>query len=529
MKKFFFVFFAFVLGLSAFSLPVFGVKTASASDSIPSYSYNVSLQEDFNTVLNLNRFKSVQGFGNSYFKFTFNFSGLRDFVFRFSANNNTFITQSFYQRIYINCDNNYFPYVVEFSCPEKSIYLASLANNNFGVYLGNSTDVFTVSFYVGYQYLYSVLPSAGSYQYSPLSTTSINSISFIALYGSTYLPFTDFKPDNFNLMSYFINNFNKPTTKSDFYSNGIPFYELFSLFILGDDVTNFFGNKTLSSLNSSFSNPNVLYDGSTYSTFECPCALTSFEGYNSSLIVDYIGYEFNIDSLDIYFNFNEMLTFRTLPVFFNFNYLNNISSVVVSMDCYQGDDMVASVGFNIDNFLLDNISIIDISSIKDSFIYSYQYGGANFNFRDITYSGKSIDICGLGFDISLDTLNDPFVIGDGWSIEGFTKPELPKVSLRDPTSWIVWAVYWFFFYCPIVSDVVNVFFWFVSVLITLFNFVLALPMGSFLLALLGIAVSFAITKAVIPFLQRATVSIRNNINLKREQRNFKRLQRKQKE
>lgn len=256
---------------------------------------------------------------------------------------------------------------------------------------------------------------------------------------------------------------------------------------------------------------------------------------NGDYVVNDVSYNLDIVDFDILI---DMPTYRSQNslILYNYDYdsmlkyTNNVTYRLYRDRCFY--DIVYNGSIPNKQTL-----IIDNANIQNKTFSNYIFLDMDFNQIEIPESG----ILNAGFDFNFGNFIEPFPqITSNNSKQTFDRPPLPtdltprlnfektdsvpwfKISLYFPViKYVEYAFLWLLFYAPVVGDCTAFLYTFFNKFLAIFNIVLDLPMGTFVLSFIAFILCFKLFASFLPFASDRVnftfKNISNNISNKRKE------------
>ena len=242
---------------------------------------------------------------------------------------------------------------------------------------------------------------------------------------------------------------------------------------------------------------------------------------NVNFIKKYIGYNAiaNVGDYTLSFYFNTDLDglFNSLLIYnYNSNLLQKCNSVYMNLarstgsgaSDYQHYNLGTPTDFTFPNYLYTSFISTEYSSVIFTELMNVNFVISDDDISDIVYFDNYVMSINLGFDFNLIYSSHPLVTDDSVFDIDFEKPSYVKAEFSLSPFYIPVLelaqnlIIFIMFYCPIISDIfnyigLNVF---LSTLLTVVQFIVGLPLGQFVIALIGFFIFFNIVKSFMPVL-----------------------------
>lgn len=242
---------------------------------------------------------------------------------------------------------------------------------------------------------------------------------------------------------------------------------------------------------------------------------------NVNFIKKYIGYNAiaNVGDYTLSFYFNTDLDglFNSLLIYnYNSNLLQKCNSVYMNLarstgsgaTDYQHYNLGTPTDFTFPNYLYTSFISTEYSSVIFTELMNVNFVISDDDISDIVYFDNYVMSINLGFDFNLIYSSHPLVTDDSVFDIDFEKPSYVKAEFSLSPFYIPVLelaqnlIIFIMFYCPIISDIfnyigLNVF---LSTLLTVVQFIVGLPLGQFVIALIGFFIFFNIVKSYMPVL-----------------------------
>lgn len=256
-----------------------------------------------------------------------------------------------------------------------------------------------------------------------------------------------------------------------------------------------------------------------------------------------------------------------------FDYLNVVSSnvyinidnfeILIDMPTYRSQNSLIIYNYDYDS-MLAYVNNVTYRLMRDNCYYDIVFSGEIPNYKTLVVENPNIvnrtfsnyvfltidfdiipfprdKIINLGFDFNFGNFIEPFPqITTNNSKQTFERPALPtdltprlnfevtdtipwfRVGLYFPVvKYIEYGFIWLLFYCPIIGDCTSFLYTFFNKFLAIFNIVLDLPMGTFILSFIAFILCFNLFSVFLPFASKKVnvtfKNISNNISNKRKE------------
>ena len=278
------------------------------------------------------------------------------------------------------------------------------------------------------------------------------------------------------------------------------------------------------------------------------CNISNDITFTTAGITDYVGQVGNYLCNDV------VAKTSSIKRTFSLNIIN--FEVLIDMPTYRSQNSLLIYNYDY-NSMLSNCSGVSYRLLRDSYYYDIVYNGTipnkqvlvinNPNINNLTFSNyiyvkfnfdSPVPIRNDGtvltcFDFNFGNYVEPFPQVTVNSSEAtFDRPDLPtdltprlnfektdtipwfKISLYFPVvKYIEYAFIWLLFYCPVIGDCTAFLYTFFNKFLDIFNIVIELPLGTFIVSFICFILCFKLFSYFVPFLSNKTsVTVKNISN-----------------